>query len=92
MLRSYTRILLIVLILLYKSLVQLQANDSTKVFLFNGDVSITNNGFSFVPTFNLGKPAAAFNLYTGTTRFTFEPQFQFDLDGMRPWSFVGFWR
>lgn len=69
-----------------------QQPDTLKTYHFDGTVEVTNNGFSFVPTFNLGKPATIISLNTGGKRFTFEPQFRFDLDGMRPWSFIGFWR
>ena len=38
-----------------------QKNDSTIVpRYFGGAVTLTNNGISFIPTFNLGKPAAIF--------------------------------
>ncbi len=82
-------VLIIVLLTCTRSFAQ---QDTAKVIHFNGDWSVTNNGFSFVPTFNLGKPATILELNTGGDRFTFEPQFRFDLDGMRPWSIIGFWR
>ena len=63
-----------------------------KSYHFNGHWSATNNGFSFIPTFSLGKPATIVNLNVGGDRFTWEPQFRFDLDGFRPWSIIGFWR
>ena len=69
-----------------------EENDEAKTYHFNGNISATNNGFSFIPTFTLGKPATILNLNVGGDRLTFEPQFRFDLDGLRPWSFVGFWR
>jgi hypothetical protein len=69
-----------------------QESDTTKSFHFNGNVSVSNNGFSFIPTFNLGKPAAIATLSIGGDRFSFDPQFRFDLDGLRPWSFIFIWR
>ena len=63
-----------------------------KVYHFNGDVSITNNGFSFIPTFSLGEPAAIVDLSVGGKRFNFEPQFRFELKGLKPWSFIAIWR
>jgi len=63
-----------------------------KVFHFNGDVSVTNNGFSFIPTFSLGEPASIVNLSVGGKRFAFEPQFRFELEGLKPWSFIAIWR
>ncbi len=63
-----------------------------KIFHFNGDISITNNGFSFIPTFSLGKPATIADLSVGGKKFSFDPQFRFDLDGLKPWSFIFIWR
>lgn len=71
-----------------------QSTDSTKhVLNFTGAASVTNNGFSFIPSFSLGKPAAIFNFnVNGGKRFSFEPEFRFDLEGARPWSFIFIWR
>ncbi|MEQ9299008.1 MAG: hypothetical protein RIF33_10610 [Cyclobacteriaceae bacterium] len=63
-----------------------------KTYHFNGSVSLTNNGFSFIPAFSLGKPATIIDLSIGGKRFSFDPQFRFDLDGFRPWSFGFIWR
>ena len=59
---------------------------------FNGTVSVTNNGFSFIPLFSLGKPAAVINMSVGGERFSFDPQFRFDLDGFKPWTLIFIWR
>lgn len=71
-----------------------QSTDSTKhVLNFTGAASVTNNGFSFIPSFSLGKPAAIFNFnVNGGKRFSFEPEFRFALEGARPWSFIFIWR
>jgi hypothetical protein len=66
-----------------------QRKDST--FFFHTDLSITNNGFSIVPAFTLGAPAAFLDMRMGNKRMTFEPQFRFGLDG-RPWSFIFIYR
>ncbi len=63
-----------------------------KTYHFNGNVSVTNNGFSFIPTFSLGKPAFVSELSVGGKKFSFDPQFRFDLDGLKPWSFIFIWR
>lgn len=69
-----------------------QETDSTKQNVhFRGFVSVTNNGFSFIPTFSLGKPAMIVDLSVGK-RFSFDPQFRFDLVGLKPWSFIFIWR
>jgi hypothetical protein len=73
--------------------VQAQENEpSGPVYHFDGSVSVTNNGFSFIPLFSLGKPASIVNLSMGGDRFSFDPQFRFDLAGLKPWSFIFIWR
>jgi len=57
---------------------------------FNGAITATNNGISFIPTFSLGKPAVIFDLSIGK-RLSFDPQFRFALEG-KPWSFLFWWR
>ncbi len=69
-----------------------QDDTTKKVYHFNGNVSITNNGFSFIPTFSLGEPATIVDLSLGGKRFSFEPQFRFELKGLKPWSFIAIWR
>lgn len=56
-----------------------QKRDST--FFFKSDLSITNNGFSIIPAFTLGKPAALLDMKMGNNRLSFEPQFRFALEG-----------
>lgn len=70
-----------------------QQPDTAKGILqFNGAVTITNNGFSLIPAFSLGKPAAIVYLYVGGgKRFSFEPEFRYSLEG-KPWSFIFIWR
>jgi hypothetical protein len=66
-----------------------QKKDST--FFFRADLSVTNNGFSIVPAFTLGKPAAFLDMRMGNKRLTFEPQFRYALEG-RPWAFIFIYR
>lgn len=66
-----------------------QHKDST--FFFRADLSVTNNGFSIVPAFTLGDPAAFLDMRMGNKRLSFEPQFRYALEG-RPWSFVFIYR
>lgn len=63
--------------------------DST--FFFRADLSLTNNGFSIIPAFTLGDPAAFLDMHIGNKRLSFEPQFRYALEG-RPWSFVFIYR
>lgn len=62
-----------------------QNRDST--LFFKSALSITQNGFSFIPSFSLGKPAIIFEPSIGNKRLSFEPQFRFALEG-KPWSFI----
>jgi hypothetical protein len=50
---------------------------------FNGAITVTNNGISFIPTFSLGKPAVIFDFSVGQ-RLSFDPQLRFALEG-KPW-------
>lgn len=58
-----------------------------RIVNFNGSIGITNNGFSLIPAFSLGDPAAIVILYAGGKRLSFEPEFRYSLEG-RPWSFI----
>lgn len=91
---SIQKIGLLVAMLCLAQFASAQSQDSTKhVLNFMGAASVTNNGFSFIPSFSLGKPAAIFNFnVNGGKRFSFEPEFRFDLEGARPWSFIFIWR
>ena len=66
-----------------------QRTDST--LFFRSAVSVTHNGFSFIPSFSLGKPAAILDFGVGNKRMSFEPQFRFALEG-KPWSFIFIYR
>lgn len=81
------RKLLLTGILLYSLNVYAQTG---KPFHFNGNISATNNGMSFIPTFTLGKPAAILEFSMGR-RLSFDPQLRFALTG-KPWSFIFWWR
>jgi hypothetical protein len=50
------------------------AIDSTKpTMTFSGNIGITNNGFSIVPTFSLNRPAAIMNFSWRKNRFSIDP-------------------
>ena len=70
---------------------QAQNQSEKRELQFSGKINLTNNGFSFIPLFSLGKPATTVSLSVAGKRFSFDPQFRFDLDGMRPWSFLFIW-
>lgn len=69
-----------------------EAVDVEREYHFNGNLSVTNNGFSLIPTFSLGKPALISTFSLGGARFSLDPQFRFDLAGLKPWSFIFIWR
>ncbi len=69
-----------------------QNEDSTrlnKFFKFSGDISITNNGISLIPSFALGKPALLAFFAAKKGRFSYEPQSGFSLEA-KPW-FTSHW-
>lgn len=68
-----------------------QEKDSIKsIYNFGGNITLTNNGISLLPTFSLGEPAVIFEMKVGG-RLSFEPQFRFSLEA-QPWSFIFWWR
>lgn len=54
---------------------------------FYGDIQLTNNGISLVPTFSLGHPALLFDLKFVRGRHSFEPDMRFAQEG-KPWAFL----
>ena len=80
------------LLLVISSLQALGQESESKPIHFNGNISITNNGFSFIPTFSLGEPATVFEFNVGGDRLSFDPQFRFENNGFRPWSMIFIWR
>ena len=90
--QRFVREILILSITMISSNVLSQVSDSTKIpSNFAGAVTVTNNGVSLIPTFTLGKPAVTFDLDMGRRKLSFEPEFQFSLEG-KPWGFFFWWR
>ena len=81
----------ILTLFLFVNLIEAQDGSNDKEIVISGKINLTNNGFSFIPLFSLGKPATTINLSVGGKRLSFDPQFRFDLDGMQPWSFLFIW-
>lgn len=77
--------LMLTVLICFSSLSCFAQRDST--LFFRSALSITQNGFSFIPSFSLGKPAVIFEPSVGNKRLSFEPQFRFALEG-KPWSFI----
>ncbi len=88
----FERASLLIVLLNLSLFVFSQESDSIKVAnYFGGAVTVTNNGISLIPTFTLGKPAATFDMAIRKRKLSFEPEFQFSLDG-KPWTFFFWWR
>ena len=69
---------------LFQSLNGQQAADSTKVAsIFSGNVGLTTNGFSIVPTFSLNAPATIMQLSWRKKKFSFDPDFRITLDAKK---------
>jgi len=83
--------LIIIMVMPFYALSQ-EGEPNEKVYHFDGSLSATNNGFSNVPTFSLGKPATVADLSIGGKKFSFDPQIRFEIEGLKPWSFIFIWR
>lgn len=68
-----------------------ETDTTTASLIIAGKIDVTNNGFSFVPAFSLGEPAAIVDLSVRWKRFSFEPQFRSSLKG-KPWSYIFIYR
>ncbi len=93
--KTFGRIGLLVLLLwaMWGRLSAQEADSSGAVLQVSGSVTATNNGFSLVPTFTLGDPALiGIVSVQGRGRLSFEPQFRFALEGLKPWSIIFIWR
>lgn len=61
-----------------------QSADSTsKPLNINGNIGLTNNGISIIPTFSLNAPAALFNFSISKNRLSFDPDVRLALDGRK---------
>jgi hypothetical protein len=47
-----------ILTFFFVSFIQAQDGSNIKELVFSGKINLTNNGFSFIPLFSLGKPAS----------------------------------
>jgi hypothetical protein len=68
-----------------------QEKVSEKTLNLRSRFTVTNNGFSFIPTFSLGKPAFIADFSVNTKRFSVEPELRYAAEG-KPWAFVIMWR
>ncbi len=82
---------LIFLIFIFQCSFSQNKTENEKSINLKTRFSVTNNGFSFIPTFSLGKPAFITDFVINTKRFTVEPELRYSLEG-NPWAFVIMWR
>lgn len=74
------------LFLLFNTWILSNKPDTLKTSLsIHGNIQLTNNAISPVPSFSLGKPALLTTLFLQNGRLTFSPEFNFDLEA-KPWS------
>jgi hypothetical protein len=71
------RFFLLVEMAILPSITFSQSSDSTQnVSCFSGNIGITNNGFSIIPTFSLNHPAFVTNFSFRKKNLSFEPDFR----------------
>ncbi len=88
---SKIRLVMVLVVTLVSNSRQGFAQNRDSTLFFRSALSVTQNGFSFIPSFSLGKPAIIFEPSIGNKRLSFEPQFRFALEG-KPWSFIFIYR
>ncbi len=84
--QNWKKVGLLLTILVWFALFTCIGQRDTTLF-FRSALSVTQNGFSFIPSFSLGKPALILEPSIGNKRLSFEPQLRFSLEG-KPWSFI----
>jgi hypothetical protein len=62
---------------------QTTADSTHAISRFSGNIGITNNGFSIIPTFSLNSPAVIMNYYVRKKRFSFDPDIRLVPDGSK---------
>jgi len=60
--------------------------------VFSGGITATNKGISTIPSSTLGKAATIFNFSFRKNRLNFDPELRFDMEDIKPWSFIFWWR
>jgi len=83
---------LLLLLLLFVSIQLIAQNDTLPgEFHFSGNVGVTNNGLSIIPTFSLQAPAFNTTLFfSNGGRFSIDPDLRFTFDGRKGGGMVWF--
>lgn len=98
--RNSSKLLIAAIAISLLSYNKLYAQDTTLVvsplkkdtITFSGSITATNKGISTIPSSTLGKPATIFYFNFRKDRLSFEPEFRFDMEDLKPWSFIFWWR
>lgn len=73
------------IILLFFSTKNIFAQKKDSTLSIKGELSVTNNGFSFIPAFTLDKPAGISVVTVSKNKLSFQSQIRYSLEG-RPWA------
>ncbi|CAI8350388.1 MAG: hypothetical protein EVA41_03880 [Flavobacteriales bacterium] len=79
---------LLSLLILIPSLIFSQSNED---FYINGNIKVDNNGVDWIPLYTLGEPALSGSFSIGNDRFSINPNFRYELDGLQPWAVDIIW-
>ena len=71
------------LLLILNKLNAADIDTTAKPLNINGNIGLTNNGISIIPTFSLNAPAALFNFSISKNRLSFDPDVRLALDGRK---------
>ncbi|MEY4934137.1 MAG: hypothetical protein RIS64_496 [Bacteroidota bacterium] len=85
MMQKFFNVLSFTFICLFKlQVVYAQQADSTQSpTVFSGQVGVTNNGFSIIPSFSLNRPAAILSCAVKKNKFSFEPDIRLVSDASK---------
>ena len=78
----------VILLILIPNLILSQSNDE---FYIKGNIKVDNNGVDWVPLYTLGEPALSASFSLGNDRFSINPNFRYELDGLQPWAVDIIW-
>lgn len=74
--------LLIFLVSVYRGISQTRDTTASEI-RFSGQLGLTNNGISIIPSFTLNAPSTVFILSFGGKRFSIDPDIRLTLDGKK---------
>ena len=78
----------ILIILLFPVFISAQEEQLNDEFYIKGNIKVDNNGVDWVPLYTLGEPALSASFSIGNDRFSINPNFRYELDGLQPLSLI----